>query len=67
MLNNTGRRVVITSMGLIDSLGNSTIGSWQRLIAGQFGIRHRFTSLFRHSSVEVNPAALPAGGEHLLY
>ncbi|RAP70146.1 hypothetical protein ACZ87_03052, partial [Candidatus Erwinia dacicola] len=54
-------------MGLIDSLGNSTIGSWQRLIAGQFGIRHRFTSLFRHSSVEVNPAALPAGGEHLLY
>jgi len=33
------KRVVVTGMGLVSSLGHSLNSSWQGLIAGQSGIR----------------------------
>ena len=35
----TGRRVVITGMGLISPLGNSPEALWEALLAGQSGVR----------------------------
>ena len=53
MLNNIGRRVVITGMGLISPLGNGVDGSWQRLIAGQSGIRHLPEEAYGDTAIRV--------------
>lgn len=53
MLNNTGRRVVITGMGLISPLANGVEASWQRLIAGQSGIRHLPEEAYGDTAIRV--------------